>query len=216
MPVLIVATSHIASESVKEVEDTILKTRPDCVAVELDRLRYESLKIQQQNSGALFKTLGPSTFLIIWIFKKLQQWLGSKVGILPGSEMMKAIEIAKQNNIKIALIDQDIAKTLYGIKSMPKKEKLKLAWYLIKAPVLLKLHGKHKNAIDLSKVPEKEIVEQAICFLEKEFPSLHNVLIDERNRHMAEKIKALEKQFENIVVVVGAGHKQGLEGLLKI
>ena len=213
MSVLIVATSHIASESIKEVEETILKEKPECVAVELDKLRYENLKIEGETSNTeMLKHLGASTFLVVWIFKKLQQWLGSKVGILPGSEMMKAVEIAKKNNIRIALIDQDIGATLNGIKNIPRGEKFKLVWYLIKAPVMIKFSSKSKDAvtIDLSKAPSDQLVDQAIEMLKQEFPILYQILVDDRNKFMAEKIRELEKHFQKIVVVVGAGHKKGL------
>ena len=35
----IIGTSHIAKESVEEVKDTILKEKPDIIALELDRKR---------------------------------------------------------------------------------------------------------------------------------------------------------------------------------
>ena len=217
MSVIIIATSHIASQSIREVEETILKEKPECVAVELDRLRYENLKSEQQGSKIdMLKALGPSTFFVIWIFKKLQQWLGSKVGILPGSEMMKAIEIAKQNNIKIALIDQDIGTILNEIKNIPRGEKFKLIWYLIKAPILIRVPGlnKEKATINLSETPSEDVVELAIKLLETEFPTLYKVLLENRNIFMAEKIKELQKHFEKIVVVVGAGHKKGIENII--
>ena len=38
--------------------------------------------------------------------------LGKMVGVAPGSEMKKAVRLAKKNKIKLALIDQDIEITL--------------------------------------------------------------------------------------------------------
>ena len=42
--VTVVGTAHVSEESVTEVEETIDRERPDVVAVELDRTRYERLK----------------------------------------------------------------------------------------------------------------------------------------------------------------------------
>ncbi len=217
MSITIIPTSHIASESINQVEEAILKIKPDCVAVELDKLRYQNLKTQEQSSNTdLFKHLGASTFFVVWIFKKMQQWLGSKVGILPGSEMAQAIETSKKNNVRIALIDQDIGITLTKIKNIPRGEKLKLIWYLIKAPVTVKFSKSNNiGQIDLSKTPSDQIVEQAIEMLKNEFPNLYKVLVEDRNIYMAEKIKELQKHFEKIVVVVGAGHKKGLGNLIE-
>ena len=132
--------------------------------------------------------------------------------------MMKAVEIAKKNDIKIALIDQDIGTTLNGIKNIPRGEKFKLIWYLIKAPILIKVPGlnKEKATINLSETLSEEIIQLAIKLLETEFPTLYKVLLENRNIFMAEKIKELQKHFEKIVVVVGAGHKKGLESLIQI
>ena len=39
----LIGTSHIAPESIKEVEDFILKKEPEIVCVELDKSRYKAL-----------------------------------------------------------------------------------------------------------------------------------------------------------------------------
>ena len=42
--VTVVGTAHVSEESVREVEETIERERPDVVAVELDESRYRRLK----------------------------------------------------------------------------------------------------------------------------------------------------------------------------
>jgi len=216
MSIHIIATSHIAQESIDEVVEAISKYKPDCIAVELDVLRYQSLKTEQKEGHNMVRQLGISTYTIMWIFKKIQEWLGSKVGVLPGSEMLKAIEVAEKNQIPVALIDQDIRITLHRIKKMPRSEKLKLFWHLIKAPFMIAFSRFSKaEKIDLSKVPENRIIEFAVQQFKKEFPYLYNVLVDERNKYMSQRISELKPKFENILVVVGAGHKQGIQNLLE-
>lgn len=42
--IILVGTAHISKESMEEVDKTVRDTLPDCVAVELDEQRYESIK----------------------------------------------------------------------------------------------------------------------------------------------------------------------------
>ncbi len=207
----IIGTSHIARQSIEEVEKAVSE-KPGCVAVELDIIRYQNL-VNKKPEGH-FQLSGTS--VILWLFKKMQEWLGSKVGILPGSEMLAAIQSARRHGIPVGLIDQDIRVTVGRIKSMPKGEKFKLFWYLFKAPFLIKFSRFSKGEkIDISKIPEDKIIDFAIEQFSKEFPHLYRILVDERNVYMVKKIRELEKQFGDVLVVVGAGHEKGLKQILE-
>lgn len=214
MTILLVPTSHIAAESLERVRETIEREKPDCVAVELDLSRYYALKSRESSSMAAVQAIGPGSFLIFWIFKKLQVWLGKKVGIFPGSEMLEAIKIGQANQARIAFIDRDIRHTFLDIKQMPAWEKLKLVWFLLKSIFVIKFGGGAGEKIDLRKVPPEELIDQAMDLFKKEFPVLHEILVDKRNEHMASQLNKLSKKFEKIVAVVGAGHRKGMEKLL--
>ena len=41
---ILIGTAHISQESINEVKQYIEEEKPDCVAIELDDGRYESLK----------------------------------------------------------------------------------------------------------------------------------------------------------------------------
>ena len=49
-----------------------------------------------------------------------------------------------------------------------------------------------------------------LLYVKKRYPSIYTVLVLERNLHMAKKLNELMKNFNLIVVVVGAGHVDGL------
>ena len=204
--ITIVPTSHIAKESLVKVKAAL--ENADCVCVELDRLRYEGLKLGEKAS------IGFVGFdsIILWLFKKLQEWLGSKTGILPGTEMLEAVETGKERGLTVYLIDQDIRITVERIRKMPGKEKLKLFTYLISAPILMKFGRGEK--IDLNKVPESELIKVAMEEFQKQFPYLYKVLVEERNQYMAQAIQKIKNKHEKIVVVVGAGHEEGLKQIL--
>jgi pheromone shutdown protein TraB len=130
--IILVPTSHIARESLDRVRKAIEKEKPDCVAVELDINRYQYLKESRNESTFnMIRILGPPTFLLYWVLKKFQDHFGKKTGILPGSEMIEAVRIAKENGITVALIDLPIDITLSRIKTIPLSEKLKLFKLLI-------------------------------------------------------------------------------------
>jgi pheromone shutdown protein TraB len=68
---------------------------------------------------------------------------------------------------------------------------------------------------DLSKVPEEKMIDEALSYMRKEMPMIYRILITDRNKYMAIWIRQLAKKHKKIVVVVGAGHRKGLEKLLK-
>jgi pheromone shutdown-related protein TraB len=220
---ILVPTSHIAKQSLKKVKEAIEKEKPDCVAVELDMNRYMSMKERGETSSlAALKALGVTTFLVYWIMKHLQSWLGNKVGILPGSEMMHAVEVARGMGIKVALIDRDIGVTLMRMKNISWGEKFKLIVYLFKGLtigyLLVKIRKPGKGAkgvVDLTKVPPKDLIDQAIDLIKNEFPQLYGILIRERDIYMTDRLKNMSKKFNKIVVVIGAGHVDGMKRLLK-
>ena len=50
---IIIGTSHIAKESLLEVESVILRERPEVVALELDKARYYSLISKERRKAGL-------------------------------------------------------------------------------------------------------------------------------------------------------------------
>lgn len=203
MPVKIIGTSHIAKESTEEVKRTIKREKPDCVAIELDPKRYYAL-IQSPEQK---RKIGLRYGLTIWLFGWLQQKLGKAVGVFPGSEMLAAIESAKNVGAKIVLIDRDIEETFRAIMAIPLREKLKLFFGIFALPF-------SREKVDLRKVPEERVIADAMRYMKKELPGFYKVLVGDRNKCVAEWIKKLETEFSNIVVVVGAGHRKDLERMV--
>ncbi len=206
--VIILGTSHIAQQSIEEAKDTIALESPDIIALELDLPRFKKLMSKQKESK--IPRLGKG-FLFNLIGVLVEKYLGNKVGTSPGDDMKSAINAAKKNKIRIALIDQDIRITLQKLsKEFSWKEKLTLVKEIILAPF-----AKQKIKIDLTKVPEKKLINKMITDLKKKYPSLYKVLIDDRNKVMANNIKKLMKEYKKILVIVGAGHENDLAKLIK-
>lgn len=212
--ITIVSTSHVAQESLERISRVMEKTRPDCVAVELDAARLAAMRQGGGSNIEALKRLGFSTFLLFFIMKAIQDWLGKKTGIFPGREMLFAVEAALKNNVKPFLIDQRIDITFQRIKEIGTREKLRLVWFVVKG--LFQGIFRRGDAIDLNRVPEDRIIGEAMKVFQKEFPLIYKAFVTDRDRVMAANIRGLANQYQNIMVVVGAGHEKGLKEQLSV
>jgi pheromone shutdown-related protein TraB len=215
---LVVGTSHIARESVEEVQKIIREKKPNIVAVELDRKRLASVlghagkrRIRLRDirtigiKGVIFNAFGA------WVENKL----GKIVDIKPGADMKAAIQAAEEVKADVALIDQDIEVTLKRISE-------ELTWrekgrFLKEIMVSLFTKKEKRIEFDLTKVPSEEIIKKLTKKLKKTYPSLYKVLITERNVHMAKSLYKLmhARKEEKIIAIVGAGHEEEIVELIK-
>jgi len=202
--IIIVGTSHISQDSVNAARDTILEEKPDCVALELDPERFAALLQRRREKASL---RNPTYFVL----NTLQTYLGGKTGVLPGSEMVASINAARAVGAKIALIDMDIAEIMGRLGEISRWQKVKLFFKLLVG--LIPFPG--QKDFDLAKVPEEKIIDEALSYMKKEMPMIYKILITDRNRYMAGWVSQLSKTNRKLVVVVGAGHRKGLERLLK-
>jgi len=210
-----IGTSHISSQSVKSVEQTIKKQRPFIIALELDRARFQAIisKKTRKLKFSDIKKIGFKGFLFNLLGSWIEHKLSKATQTPPGSEMKMAIKLAKKQKIKLALIDQNINTTLKGIsKTITWKERFTFLKDLIKL-----IFTKNKLKLDLKKVPSERTISKLISKAKKDYPSLHKILITERDLYMS---KALYKISTNnpskkILAIIGAGHIKGTISNLK-
>jgi len=211
---VIVGTSHIAESSLEEIEFVFNKENPDLIAVELDQQRlYALLSNQKPNySPRMIKEIGLKGYLFALFGSLIQQKLGDIVGIKPGSDMLRAVQLAKLNNKKIALIDRDVRITLARLsKAISWKEKFNFIIDFFTAPFSKKMK------INLKTVPEKELIKKLLGLLKKRYPGIYRVLVEERNKLLALKLKTLLENYpdQKIMAVLGAGHEDEVLCLIK-
>lgn len=211
----ITGTSHIAKQSLEDVGKEIEEGKPDIVALELDRRRLYSL-FKKPGKMRIYdiKRVGIKGFIFSLIGAWAEKKLGKMVGVAPGSEMKKAVMLAKKNKIKIALIDQDIEITLKRFsKSLTWKEKRNFVVDIIKAVFV------RKNIIefDLTKVPSRKVIKKLVGQVKKRYPNIYKVLIEERNSIMAENLRKIMETYpdKKILAIIGAGHEDDILRLLK-
>jgi len=221
MNIQIIGTSHIAAQSINEIKTAVKTDKPDIIAVELDFQRASALMAEQKNKVKLSDILkiGVKSYLFVKIGQYVQQKLGQMVGVAPGSEMKTALELARKEKLEIALIDQPIQTTLKNFsKELTWKEKFRFIGDIFKGILFKKKQMKELGLenLDLSKVPQEEIIEKMMIPLKTRYPNIYKTLVADRNRYMVKKlIQLLRKNPDKkILVIVGAGHKSGMEELL--
>jgi len=217
----IIGTSHIAAQSINEIKTAVKTDKPDIIAVELDFQRASALMAEQKNKVKLSDILkiGVKSYLFVKIGQYVQQKLGQMVGVSPGSEMKTALELARKEKLEIALIDQPIQTTLKNFsKELTWKEKFRFIGDIFKGLFFKKKQMKELGLedFDLSKVPPEEVIEKMMTTLKKRYPNVYKTLVADRNRYMVKKLVKLLRTNpqKKILVIVGAGHKQGMEELL--
>jgi len=220
--VKIIGTSHIAQQSIQEIKLAVDQFQPEIIAVELDHERAATLLSKSKNKVSFFEiaNIGFLGYLFAKIGQIIQQKLGTSVGVSPGSEMKTALQLAKQKDLKLALIDQPIRITLKNFsKSITWKEKFRFLADLFNGLLFPKkqLQEFGLGNLDLRTVPEEKLVEKLILQLKQRYPNVHRSLVADRNRYMVHQIVRLLRTHkqEKILVVVGAGHKTEMEKLLE-
>jgi pheromone shutdown-related protein TraB len=211
--IIIVGTAHVSEKSIAEVNEVIEREKPDIVAVELDKPRFQAIKGEEEVKEVNLKELLSGGkfyhFMLHWLLAYVQKKIGADTGVKPGAEMMAAIQQAEKTGAKIALIDRDIQVTLGRFwNRMSFFEKLKLFGSLVGASF-----GFGSEKIDLETVTNEDVVTQLIGELRKLAPSAAIVLIDERDAFMAKNLLDLSNQGK-VVAVVGAGHREGIQKYL--
>ena len=212
----IIGTSHIAKQSLDEVNDAVAKINPDIIAIELDKRRIYALMHDEKRRPRLsdIRHIGLKGFIFSIIGAWVEKKLGQLVGIKPGSEMKQAVKLAKKNKIRLALIDQDIEITLRRFsKTLTWKEKWNFLADIFKAVVL----RKKEIDFDLRKVPDKKIIEKLMNQTRKRYPNIYKVLVTERNEVMANNLADLmeKNNDKKILAIVGAGHGEEILRIIK-
>ena len=211
--IFLIGTAHISKESVDLVRQVIAKERPDCVCVELDEKRYEALAKRKTwellDLREIIRKKQLSTLLINMILASYQKRLGDQMGVKPGTELLEAVQEAEKYGIPVALCDRDVRVTLrraWQSTSFWRKN------YLL-ASILTSMFEETEITEDkLRELKESDVLSELLSELGQAMPELKQVLIDERDTFLAEKIKGAEGK--RLVAVVGAGHVAGIKTAL--
>ncbi len=211
--IILVGTAHISKESINLVEQVINEEEPDTIGVELCQKRYDTIlkkdKWEDTKITKIIKEGKTQLFLANLLISSFQKRIGKDLKVKPGAEMIQAIEAGKKVSAQIALLDRDIQITLKRAwRKMGILEKAKLMYSLLTG--LISPEEIEEEMVE--KIKEKDVMTQMMEEFGREVPSVKEVLIDERDIYIANKI--LAAPGKKIVAVVGAGHISGIKKYL--
>ncbi len=208
--ILLIGTAHISQDSVDLVEKVISQESPDCVCIELDEKRYQSLtekkKWQSLDLKQIIKDKQLSTLIVNMLMASYQKKLGGQLGVKPGAELLTAAHTATSMDIPIALCDRDVRITL---RRAWKSTSLYKKGYLLTTLFASLFDSTEISEEQLAEMKKKDILSGLLDEMGSALPDVKKVLIDERDVYLSEKIK--EAKGKRLVAVVGAGHVEGIE-----
>ena len=212
--ITMLGTAHVSKESVALVEEKIMSRDFDCVAVELCPARYENLKNRSWWKNLdiyeVFRKKKASLLLINLALSAYQRRLADKVGVEAGKEMIRATELALENDIRLEVVDRDITTTLHRlVTKVSFWQKIKIFSGLI-AGIFV---GDEVDRDQIENLKKGDMLHSVIEEFGDSLPQIKKVLIDERDEFMTGKLSMLamsENSPKNILAVVGAGHLVGM------
>jgi len=210
---ILIGTAHVSQHSADLVRRVIETENPDCVCIELDQKRYDSLaqkkRWQSLNLKEIIKKKQLSTLLVNLVLASYQKKLGSQMGVTPGLELLEAARAAEEHNIPVALCDREIRVTLrraWRSTSLWKKA------YLLSTMFASLFDQTEIDEEKIAELKNKDMLSELMAELGETMPQVKQVVIDERDTFLAEKIK--EAEGDTVVAVVGAGHVEGIKKAL--
>jgi pheromone shutdown-related protein TraB len=209
----LLGTAHVSRASAEAVREMATSGEFDTVAVELCQARYDALTaerkwtdldlykiIRQGKAGLVMANLALSAY---------QRRIADQFGIEPGAEMRAAAVAANERDMPLQLVDRDLATTLRrSYASVPWYQRM----YLMAGLAFGMVSSDEIDEEAIEKLKEGDILESTFTEFAEQSPELFEALIAERDRYMAARLREenAEKSGSNVLVVIGAGHLEGL------
>lgn len=208
--IILIGTAHVSKKSVADVKEVIESENPDTVCVELCSSRYQSIvDADKWKNTDIIKIIREGKALLLLANLALsayQRRLAEKFGIKPGQEMIQAISSAREAGAELCLADRDIQVTMIRLwRNISFWGKLKLLFNIL----LSAFAGEELSEEELEKLKSQDLLTAALDELSRTFPQLKAILIDERDKYLANKIK--NAPGDRVVAVLGAGHIPGIK-----
>ena len=208
--ILLIATAHVSQESAELVKQVIEEEKPDSVCIELDADRYKSIQDpkawQQTDVMQVIKTKRVGFLLANLALSAYQKRIAKRLNVTVGGEMLQGIKSANEIGATIVLADRKIQTTFLRIwrkLNLWEKAKLIMSFFISSSD-----DGELTDA-DLQELLKADILEGVLADMRKQFPKIGDILISERDQHLAAKIK--EAPGKKIVAVLGGAHVPGVK-----
>ena len=208
--IILIGTAHVSKKSVEEVKEVIEQEQPDTVCVELCQARYQGITdADRWKNTDIFKIIKEKKSLILLInliLSSYQKRLAKQFDIKPGQEMIQGIESAKEAGANLCLADRDLQTTMRRLwRGLGFMGKMKLFYQLM----LSMFVNEEITEEEMEKMKSQDMLASALDELSEVFPEFKAIVIDERDKYLAQKIK--DAPGNKIVAVLGAGHVPGIK-----
>mmetsp|Transcript_7522 Transcript_7522/g.13591 ORF Transcript_7522/g.13591 Transcript_7522/m.13591 type:complete len:291 (-) Transcript_7522:302-1174(-) len=236
--IYVIGTSHISTQSVRDVHHLIESMKPNVVCLELDSKRALHL-IQRNKQGNDFLTQFTSNpqfnhgIHAETVLKMLREFV-SKLDVgQSGNEFAMALDLCKTLNIRVEYIDQDANSTLEHMKhAFFCKDLPNLISNPFKTPIGTFVLEKMVQSVFVARnerntqkndemhkidgLPGRSVAREMTQNVRYWTPHVVQEVVDKRDAIMVENIKTLlsnETSARRVVAVVGLAHLDGIERL---
>jgi hypothetical protein len=214
----VIGTAHVSRASANAVRELAASGGFDAIAVELCQARYDALTAERKWTDLdLYRVLREGKAGLVMANLALsayQRRIAEQFGIEPGAEMRAAAVAAKAHGLPLQLVDRDLATTLRrSYASVPWYKR----FYLMAGLALGMVSSDEIDEEAIEKLKEGDILESTFTEFAEQSPELYEALISERDRYMAARLRQDNAGGEGhkVLVVIGAGHMEGLAGQLE-
>ena len=212
--ITLIGTAHVSQLSVEMVEEKIATGDYDCVAVELCAPRLENITNQawwkNLDIYQIFKKKKAGLLLINLALTAYQKRLAERIGVEAGKEMVRAVELSRENHLRLEVIDRNISTTLHRlVTEVSFWQKMKIVGGLI-AGVFV---GEEFSEEQIEDLKRGDMLHAVVSEFGEELPEIKRVLIDERDEYMVGRLNQISASHDapkKILALVGAGHLMGM------
>ncbi len=189
------------------LRDAVLALQPDIVFLELDAGRLNGLLAKARGD-----TLPAPEGFVHKRLAAFQEEMASSYGAGVGLEMLGALDGARALNARVALVDDAADGMLQrALKELTWREKLRGLGMAIGGGLKALVPGRDaKGEVEQELARYQDDPPAVLGELRAKFPTLHRVLIAERDERMAARIRAGLSGARHGVAVVGDGHVGGM------
>jgi pheromone shutdown-related protein TraB len=216
--VTLLGTAHVSRQSAEDVAAAVASGDYDAIAVELCEPRYKHLVnehdwreldllqvIRSGRAGLVAAQLALSAY---------QKRLADQLGVEPGAEMKAAVEGARERRLPLWLVDRNIGVTMRRVvRAVPWWQR----WSLMSGLLTTFLSRGQIEERQIESLKEGDLLEATFTEFAEQSPKLYESLVAERDRYMAARLheQIAAERPKRVLVVIGAGHLQGLAEQLK-
>ena len=215
--ITLLGTAHISRASADMVETMLNSGDYDAVAIELCPSRHNAIVNPDALAKMdLFEIIREGKAAMVAANLALgayQQRMAEQLDIEPGAEMRAALNLAREHNIPVLLIDREISVTLKRIyRNVNWWKRLNLF-----SGLLVSLLSRRKvSEEEIERLKEGDLLESAFTQFAEQAQELYEPLIHERDQYMSARLEQeiVKHSPRHILTVIGAGHLRGMVSCL--